>query len=137
MKTKNYNSMERKATTLIQLLDRLRLESEKEALIIVEGRKDLEALCALDIKGKVLCVKSFRRGIIDLLDEVKQNYAIVFLDFDRKGVRLTKEIIHYLETKGIVVNSLYWRSIGALIRKDVKDIEGIPSYLEKLKKHLQ
>jgi 5S rRNA maturation endonuclease (ribonuclease M5) len=121
----------------MQFLDRLKLESENGALIIVEGKKDLMALDTLGIKGKVLCIKSSRKGLVDFLDEIKQKYVIVFLDFDRRGTKLTKDVITYLEAKGIVINLLYWRSIGALIRRDVKDIEGIPSYLEKLKKSVE
>ncbi len=119
---------------LTQFLDRLKLESENGALIIVEGKKDLMALKTLGMKGEVLCIKSSRKGVVDCLDEIKQNYVIIFLDFDRRGTKLTKDVITYLEAKGIVINLLYWRSIGALIRRDVKDIEGIPSYLSKLKK---
>jgi 5S rRNA maturation endonuclease (ribonuclease M5) len=137
MKIKNCSAAERKTIMLMRFLDRLKLESENGALIIVEGKKDLIALETLGIKGNVLCIKSSRKGLVDFLDEIKQNYVIVFLDFDRRGTKLTKDVITYLEAKGIVINLLYWRSIGALIRRDVKDIEGIPSYLEKLKKSVE
>ena len=44
------------------------------------------------------------------------------------------KITQYLEEKRVKVNSVFWRKLSGLVRRDVKDIEGIPSYLEKLKK---
>ena len=58
----------------------------------------------------------------------------LFVDFDEAGVSLARDITVCLEGKGVKVNSIFWREIGSLVRRDVKDVEGVPSFLEKLKK---
>jgi hypothetical protein len=38
-----------------------------------------------------------------------------------------------LEHRRVKVNLVFWRMIRALVRRDVKDVEGLPSYIESLK----
>ena len=41
-----------------------------ESRYIVEGRKDLAALRMLGVEGKVICVKSSTKVLVDVLDDV-------------------------------------------------------------------
>jgi 5S rRNA maturation endonuclease (ribonuclease M5) len=125
---------EQKLKTLTRLLDHFSQEAQRGIPIIVEGRKDLYALAKLNIVGNVLCIKNSCRSLSNLLDTVQSKSVIVFVDFDKEGRTLVKMISTYLERVGIKVNLKYWRRIKALLKRDVKDVEGIPSYLEKLKK---
>lgn len=127
-------STERKFDRLTKMLQKLSIKGENGIPIFVEGKKDLAALRKLGIKGTIICVKNSGKILIDFLDEVKSKEIMLFMDFDENGVALAKYITQHLESKGVKVDSTLWMEIKSLIRKDVKDIEGIPSYLERLKK---
>lgn len=130
-------SAERKLESITRILEHLAKEVGKGVPIMVEGRKDLHALSKLNIRGRVICVKNSGKVFADLLDSVQSRSIIVFVDFDKSGIYLAKKISTYLERRGVKVNLNFWRRTRALIRRDVKDIEGMPSYLEKLKKRVE
>ncbi|MDQ1279799.1 MAG: hypothetical protein QG670_1061 [Thermoproteota archaeon] len=128
---------ERKLELLIKLLERLNKEDRKCTPILVEGKKDLLALRRLGIGGEIICVKNSGKVLVDSLDEIQSEEIILFVDFDEYGIALAKDIIQYLERKGVKVNSVIWKEIKAMVKRDVKDVEGLPSYLEKLKNHIE
>jgi 5S rRNA maturation endonuclease (ribonuclease M5) len=121
------------------LIEKLAADSAKGCLIIVEGQKDFKALRQSGISGKILTAKTSRKSFLDLIAEIeKQSYpqVILLLDFDRRGKELTKRLVRHLETVRIKTNADYWKELHALIGRDVKDIEGIPKYLETLNQKL-
>ncbi|MFH0748482.1 MAG: toprim domain-containing protein [Candidatus Bathyarchaeota archaeon] len=125
---------ERKLELLTRLFQKLRLRGGKGIPILVEGKKDMAALRKLGINGTIICIKNSTTILADLLDDVKSEEITLLVDFDDTGVSLAKNIQQYLEGRGVKVDSIFWREARALVRRDIKDIEGIPSYLEKLKK---
>jgi len=110
------------------------MEVRKGVPIIVEGLNDLHALSELDIVGQVICIKNSGKNFADLLDSIQSRNIIVFVDFDKTGIDLVKKTVAYFERRKVNVNLNFWRRMRAVIRRNVKDVEGIPSYLEKLKK---
>ncbi|MCW3987074.1 MAG: hypothetical protein NWE87_02025 [Candidatus Bathyarchaeota archaeon] len=109
-------------------------DKSMETVILVEGKKDRSALRVLGVPGKIICMKHSGQILFDVLDQVSDREVILLLDFDDYGISLATKITQYLEEKRVKVNSVFWRKLRGLVRRDVKDIEGIPSYLEKLKK---
>ena len=130
-------SAERKFELLMKILQKLCKKDERSIPILVEGKKDLSALRRLGIRGEVFCVRNSGKVLVDSLDEVQNEEVILLVDFDEYGIALAKDIIQYLERKGVKVNSIFWKEIGALVKRNVKDVEGLPSYLEKLKKNVE
>lgn len=131
------NSLKRKLENVLQLLERLAKESDKGVPIIVEGRKDIAALRKLNINGNVISAKSSGKSFVDVLSEAKslrKEEIILLLDFDRPGIEWTKRIAHRLERTKMKSNIFFWRRLRNIVGKDVKDIEGLTSYLETLKK---
>lgn len=121
------------------LIDKLATDSAKGCLIIVEGQKDYRALLQLGINGNILTAKTSRRSFLDLISEIEKQsppQVILLLDFDWRGKELTKRLIQHLETVRIKTNTNYWKELQALVRRDVKDIEGLPKYLETLNQKL-
>ncbi len=129
-------SAEQKLESIISVLEHLSQEVNRGVPIIVEGRKDLQALYKLNIRGSVICIKNSGKILPDLLDAVQSKSIIVLVDFDDEGITLVKMISTYLEKMGVKVNLTFWRRIKALLKRHVKDVEGLPSYLEKLKKRV-
>jgi 5S rRNA maturation endonuclease (ribonuclease M5) len=121
------------------LIEKLATDSAKGCLIIVEGQKDYQALRQLGINGKILTAKTSRKSFLDLILEIEKQscpQVILLLDFDRRGKELTKRLIQHLETVRIKTNTSYWKELQVRVRRDVKDIEGLPTYLQTLNQKL-
>jgi len=73
------------------------LNSEKDGVVIVEGKRDSAALVKLGYSGKILEFHRFN-GMVKFADSAaKYHKIILLLDGDRKGRYLTKKIIELLE----------------------------------------
>lgn len=132
-------SLQRKAEKLTQLLERLAAETAKGGLIVVEGQNDIEALEELAIQGNMISVKTAGKSFLDTLVEIeKQNASkvILLLDFDRRGREWTKRLKQRLEEKRIKVSVNFWNKLRALVGHDIKDVEGLPTYLKTLNKRI-
>jgi 5S rRNA maturation endonuclease (ribonuclease M5) len=129
------NKYARKLEILTRIFEKLSKKTEPNILIIIEGKKDLHALRRLGITADAICIRSRGKVLVDCLDELDAKEVIMLVDFDDYGVTLAKKITQYLEGRGVKVNNIFWKEIQAIVKRDVKDIEGLPSYLEKLKKH--
>jgi 5S rRNA maturation endonuclease (ribonuclease M5) len=126
---------ERKLNELHEVFRKL-AEKSMETVVLVEGKKDRSALRSLGIQGNIVCMKHSGYILFDFLDQIPDREIVLLVDFDEYGASLTRKITQYLEEKRVKVNSVFWRKLRGLVRRDVKDIEGLPSYLEKLKKSL-
>jgi 5S rRNA maturation endonuclease (ribonuclease M5) len=106
----------------------------RDTVVIVEGKKDRSSLRKLGVEGKIICMKHSRRILVDFLDQLQCREVVLFVDFDEYGSSLTRTITQYLEAKRVKVNTVFWKRMKGLVGRYVKDVEGLPSYLEKLKK---
>lgn len=130
--------LERKLETLMELFEKLKTTAEEGVPIIVEGRNDLDSLRELGVDGHILCAKTSRKPLPNLLESLKgEKEAVILTDFDRRGAELAGSIVSYLEEMGAKPNLFYWRKVGRLVRRDVKDVEGLASYIGKLRRKLK
>lgn len=128
--------LKEKREKILKILENLKEESEKGTPIIVEGKKDIQALRTFDIKGKIISAKTGGKSFLDVIYEVentKKREVILLLDFDRRGKELTKNLKEYLETTGIKLNLTFWKKLSSLVGTEVKDVEGLATYMETLK----
>ena len=102
--------------------------------IIVEGEKDIQALKKLGFVGEILSLNA-GVSIIDFCDNLSKQYKkiIILTDWDRKGGQLGHMIKRNLS--GRIKCSLYYREIFAK-NTVVKTVEGLPSWLEKIKEKI-
>ena len=129
-----------KLEKILELLDKLAVESAKGTPIVVEGTSDVDALRHLSITGKIIPVKASGKTFIDMMDEVVgtgKSEIILLMDFDRRGKEWTKRMAQHLQELRIKPNILFWRRLLKLTGRDVKDIEGLATYLETLKKKVE
>ena len=125
-----------KEEKILQILSELAEESEKGTPIIVEGKKDVEALRALGVKGTVLSVKTGGKSFLDIVTEIEQMDApevILLLDFDRRGKEGTKRLRQNLETAKIKANVKFWHALSALVGKEIQCVESLNAYLDNLR----
>ena len=131
--------LKEKEEKLLQILERLTKESAKGTPIIVEGKNDIKTLRALAVKGKIISAKTGGKSFLDVISEVEKSGArevILLLDFDRRGKELTKRLKQDLEKAKIKPNLTFWIKLSGLVGKEVKDIEGLATYMETLKRKI-
>jgi dTMP kinase len=116
-----------------ELLRQLR-ERPEGAVILVEGRKDRQALAYLGIEGEIVQVQD-ARGIFGVAEELarKGQEAIVLTDWDRKGGHLAELLRHALKANGVRYDDTIRARMSALGKKEIKDIESLPAFLSFLK----
>lgn len=128
-----------KEEKLQQILARLAEEASNGTPIIVEGKKDTETLDTLCIRGKIVSAKSGGKSLLDVVSEVRNSgvrEVVLLLDFDRRGKELTVRLRQLLEHEGAKPSTILWTEIFGLVGKEVKDVEGLASYMETLKRKL-
>jgi 5S rRNA maturation endonuclease (ribonuclease M5) len=119
------------------VLERLTRESAKGTPVIVEGRRDAETLRSLAMTGKIILAKTSGKSFLDVISEVKNCGAkevILLMDFDRRGKEWTKRLKQHLEKMRIKPNTSFWRKLLSLTGHEVKDIEGLASYMKTLER---
>jgi len=119
-----------------QILEQLAEENKSGKPILVEGRKDAEALKTLGINGKIIFAKKGLKTRLDVVSEIEKsspNEIILMLDFDKEGRELTEHLKIHIEKTGIKANIHYWLKLSSLTGREVKDVEGLAKYLETLK----
>ncbi len=118
------------------VLESLAEENAEGVPIIVEGKKDAEALKALGINGPIIEAKTGGKALIDLISLVENSGTreiILLLDFDRRGREMTRRLKQRLERTGTRPNTEFWSQLLQLVWREVKDIEGLATYIETLK----
>ena len=109
-------------------------EENRSIPIIVEGKKDIEALRKLDISGSIISVNA-GVPLIDFCDKIAQEHTdiIILTDWDRKGGYLCRTIRKNLE--GRVNCNTKYRELFAK-NAMIRTLEGLPSWLETMRKKL-
>ena len=131
------SKLEKKLEKILQLLERLGKEAAKGAPIIVEGKNDVQALQKLDVNGDFILAKTAGKSFLDTLSEVQKKEkqeVILLMDFDKRGKEWTKRLTQHLEKMRIKPNSFFWKELLSLVGREVKDVEGLATYVETLKK---
>ena len=131
--------LKEKEEKILKILEKLAEESAKGKPIVVEGKKDVEALCALGVTGTVLTVKTGGKSFLDAVCEIEKMRVpevILFLDFDRRGKEGTKHLKQSLERAKIKPNTKLWRALSALVGREIQCIESLTAYLQTLHEKL-
>jgi 5S rRNA maturation endonuclease (ribonuclease M5) len=129
--------LKEKQEKILQILNAIADESAKGTPIIVEGKKDAEALQSLGVEGNVITAKTGGKTFLDVISEIEQlgtAEVVLLLDFDRRGKQGTQRLKQNLEHVKIKPNTTFWRALSALLVKEVQCIESITAYIETLHK---
>lgn len=107
--------------------------SYQGAAVIVEGRRDLQALRALGLPGPVIMAS--RRSALDLAEDAARSYSQIILltDWDRKGDEMCKTIELHLRSVGSRPDREIRSRLGKLVKKEIKDVESLSRYTEKMR----
>ena len=105
------------------------LNSKKNSIVVVEGRRDENALKRLGFSGRVCQFHSFK-GLTKFVDSMpRYRHLIVLLDSDRKGRYLTRRIISQLEHR-MTIDLSFKRKLVAITKGKVRNVENLSSYVD-------
>jgi len=103
------------------------LNSQKDGVVVVEGKRDSAALIKLGYSGKILEFHKFN-GMIKFADSAaKYHKIILLLDGDRKGRYLTKKIIELLERR-TKIDLLFKKKLVSITKGKIRFIEQLVCY---------
>jgi len=103
------------------------LNSQKDGVVVVEGKRDSAALVKLGYSGKILEFHKFN-GMIKFADSAaKYRKLILLLDGDRKGRYLTKKIIELLEHR-TKIDLLFRKKLVSITKGKIRFIEQLVCY---------
>lgn len=103
------------------------LNLKKDSIVVVEGKKDAEALGALGFSGNVCQFHRFK-GLANFGDWVSRyQRIIILLDSDRKGAYLTRRMVSLLEHR-VTVDLSFRRRLTAITRGKIRHIEDLSKY---------
>ena len=128
-----------KVEKIQQIIFTLIEDSAKGKAIIVEGKKDAQALRELGISGIILTVKTGGKSFLEATLEIEKlggNEVILLLDFDRRGKEGTVRLKHNLERAKTKANTKLWNDLKAFVGRDIQCIEAMPSYLITLQEKI-
>ena len=120
-----------RAERLREVMDAL-CEINTRVPVIVEGKKDAQALRKLGLAGEIIVLHG-GKGLYEFSEEIAEKFPtiVLLLDWDAKGEALFKSLAGNLRT--------HWEEFSAcrellkmICQKDIKDIESIPSLLMRL-----
>jgi 5S rRNA maturation endonuclease (ribonuclease M5) len=118
---------------LEELIASLLDASYKGAAIIVEGRRDLQALRALGLPGPVIMAS--RRSALDLAEDAARSYPQIILltDWDSKGDEMCKTIDYHLRSVGSRPDKEIRSRLKKLVKKEIKDVESLSQYAQRMR----
>jgi len=105
------------------------LNSKTNSIVVVEGKRDENALKRLGFSGRVCQFHSFK-GLTKFVDSMpRYRYLIVLLDSDRKGRYLTRRMISQLEHR-MTIDLSFKRKLVAITKGKVRNVENLSSYVD-------
>ena len=119
-----------------EIINKLIEESEKAKPIIVEGKKDVQALRELGVNGPILMVKTGGKSFLEASAEIEElgtGEIILLLDFERRGVEGTQRLQKDLERTGIKVETEFWYGLRHIVGREICCIESLNTYLRTLR----
>jgi len=114
-----------------EFVNQINSEPVQESLILVEGKRDLEALSYLGCSGKIRIYHNFKNHI-DVVDKFRDKYKklIILLDLDRTGEIMTKKICNMLSQR--YIDQRYRQRLLSITQGRVKNIEELKSFYDSM-----
>ena len=128
--------LKEKEEKIQQVIVKLAEESAKGTPIVVEGKKDAQALRGLGVNGAIVTIKTGGKSFLEATAEIEALGArevILLLDFDRRGIEGTMRLQSNFERLKIKANMKFWLELRAFAGREIQCIESLTSYLSTLK----
>ena len=115
-----------------KILEKLKLLN-MECAVIVEGKKDEDALRKLCLKGVIIRIIG---SIPAMCEDISKEYkkVIILTDWDKKGGDLCKRLKKYLNANSIKYDDRIRAELTEMCKKEIKDVESLATYVENLRR---
>ena len=119
---------------LLSIMEELQNCAKQGMPILIEGKKDEEALRELGINGNFIKVSGSPLKLFEIAEiAVKSSSKIIILtDFDKKGNELAKRLSEDIQRLGSHADLENRRKIMGITRRYIKDIESLSRHLRQL-----
>ncbi|VVB90177.1 Uncharacterised protein [uncultured archaeon] len=119
-----------------EIISELQALAGSGAIIVVEGRKDIESLLSLGVKGDIRLAS--QQPLLEFTEMLSksQKKIVLLTDWDKKGGIMTRKIIKYLLHYGIMPDTDIRGKLRALVKKRIKDTESLNNYVNKMRYEL-
>ena len=102
--------------------------NSRHGIVVVEGKRDEDAIKKIGYTGKICQFHSFK-GLIKFADSMpKYKNLVLLLDSDRKGRYLTKRIISQLQHR-MTIDLSYRKELTSITKGRVKNVEDLIMYV--------
>ncbi len=118
---------------VLEAVEDLREES-RTAPVVVEGKRDREALERLGVRGRIIALNS-GTSIFGLCEALAREHeeVIVLTDWDRRGGQLARLLREGLVANGVRCDVDLRAQLARLCRKEAKDVEGLAPFVERIR----
>ncbi|WP_236622725.1 toprim domain-containing protein [Methanococcoides methylutens] len=125
---------QRKLELIEELLEEMLDHSNNGDLIVVEGKRDVISLRKLGFQGDIELAthRPLTEVSARIVDTGKK--VMVLTDWDRRGDLLASKISEDLRYFGIDVDMNMRERLSSMVKKEIKDVESLYSYVAKLRK---
>ncbi len=116
-----------------EFIDELKDRALCGAVILVEGKRDREALAKLGITGEI--VMTSHQSLLNLSERLARlkTDIIILTDWDERGEEVARQLSLYMEADGLRPDNNIRNSIRGLLKKEITEVENLYGYLENLK----
>ena len=104
------------------------LNSKKNSIVVVEGKRDESALKKLGFSGKICQFHSFK-GLVKFADRMPAYESLILLlDLDRKGRYLTGRIVSQLVHR-MSIDLSFRRRLTIITKGKIRHVEDLSLYV--------
>ena len=109
------------------------IDANEEALVIVEGERDVKALRGLGVTGEIV---TLHRGVrvFNLCERLAAEHrrVVILTDWDVRGGQLARLLRDGFAANGVRVNDDLRARLAALCQKDIKAVEDLPGFADRV-----
>jgi 5S rRNA maturation endonuclease (ribonuclease M5) len=136
MNTRTLEDIER-LESIEEIILELQALADTGAIIVVEGKRDVASLRQLGINGEIRLAS--QQPLLEFTEQLSKSgkKIVVLTDWDKRGGMMARKIIDDLLFYGITPITDIRSRIGILVRKSIKDIESLNSYVNRMRYELQ
>ncbi|ABE52240.1 toprim domain-containing protein [Methanococcoides burtonii] len=116
------------------ILAELAEHSNNGAIILAEGKRDIISLKKLGINGPIELVTQSPLTEISERVASEKRRVIILTDWDRRGNILAAKLSEDLVYLGADVDMQLRDKLSSLVKKEIKDVESLYTYIIKLRK---
>jgi len=119
---------------LLSIMEELQDCAKQGMPILIEGKKDEEALRELGINGNFIKVSGSPLKLFEIAEIAAKSSSkiIILTDFDKKGNELAKRLSEDIQRLGSHADLEIRRKIMGITRRYIKDIESLSRHLRQL-----